>query len=99
MQDAKSIILFELNTGYSQEFSITQPQSKVFQVKEGEIIKLNISINAKNGSFSQLLRITKRNGKLSVAKRINTIGQNSKVIFEESDSDFPKDEKGQTTWD
>jgi hypothetical protein len=71
----------------------------VFHVKEGEIIKLNISINSKNGSFSQLLRITKRNGKLSVAKRINTIGQNSKVILEESDSDFPKDEKGQTTWD
>lgn len=71
----------------------------IFHVQEGEIIKLNISINAKNGSFSQLLRITRKNGKLCVAKRINTIGQNSKVIFEESDADFPKDKNGQTAWD
>jgi hypothetical protein len=71
----------------------------VFDVNEGEIVKFNISIDARNESFSQILRITKRNGKLFIAKRINTTGQNSKIILEESDQDFPKDTNEQIIWE
>jgi hypothetical protein len=69
-----------------------------FHINEGSNLKLNMIINAKNGSFSQLLRIIKKKGKLYVAKKLNTIGQNPKVIFEESHPDFPKTNTGEIDW-
>lgn len=70
----------------------------IFNIKEGELIKININITSKNGSFSQLLRMTKKNGKICAAERVKTIGENSNIIFEESSPDFPKNKEGQLVW-
>ncbi|MCD6019626.1 MAG: hypothetical protein K0S53_2747 [Bacteroidetes bacterium] len=75
-----------------------QALGSTFDLSDGEFVKFNISINAKNGSFSQLLRVTKKDGKLSIAKRINTIGEGSRIILEEVGLDFPKDANGQLDW-
>ena len=71
----------------------------IFSLKEGTILKLNINISTKNGSFSQLLRILKENGKIYVAIKVNTIGKNSKVIFEQVDPDYPKNIDGTANWE
>ena len=74
-----------------------------FQINEGEKLKLNFHINARNGAFSQLLRIIRANGKLIIARKINTITSESKgpskILLEEINMDFPKNENGKIDWD
>ena len=93
LQYYKKANLGNIPTKGGQSFGI------IFDINAGEIFKLNISIDTKNGSFSQLLRILKKSGKLCIAKKVNTIGENSKVIFEEVDPDFPKNLNGLPIWE
>jgi hypothetical protein len=73
----------------------------IFTIENGSTKKINISIDAMNGSFSEQLRILNNDGKIAVARKITTITDGtipSKAIAEIIDSGFPKDEQGKVSW-
>lgn len=100
--DLATTEMFKLNKGFYLDTvpsNIAKPFGSIFNINEGELMKLNFFISSKNGSFAQILRMTKRHGKLCVANKVNTIGENSKVIFEEISPLYPRNSKGQIDWD
>lgn len=67
----------------------------IFKINNNKIIKINLSISAKNGNFNEQLRICKRKGKILCAYKVNTITtgkKKPKVVLKHYDDDFPIDE-------
>jgi hypothetical protein len=46
--------------------------TQALSINEGETVKYNISISAKNGHFNEILRITKKDGKIFNSRKIST---------------------------
>lgn len=55
----------------------------------------NIFFAARNGLFTQLLRLRKIDGKWTTATKVDKDG---KTVFEKIDNDFPKTEQNQVQW-
>ena len=55
----------------------------------------NIYFAARNGLFTQLLRLRKIDGKWTTAIKVDKDG---KTVFEKVDDDFPKTKQGQIQW-
>ncbi|MBF0466229.1 MAG: hypothetical protein HQK88_04740 [Nitrospirae bacterium] len=57
----------------------------------------NVTFTARNGSYSQKIRLKKVNGKWQQATKV--FDRQKRVLHEEVASDYPKDEEGNVTWD
>lgn len=57
--------------------------------------RFNVFFSARNGSFSQLLRMAVVDGSWRSATRVI---RDEKTVFEEADDDFPRDEAGEIAW-
>jgi hypothetical protein len=79
--------------------SLGQP----FKLANGDRVKLNLSIVAKNGLFSELLRIVKIDGAISVAQKVNTVSQKEGIgpetLLNKASEKFPRDKNGEIQWE
>ena len=66
-----------------------------FQLGTGTERNFNIFFNARNGFFTQLLRLKKINNKWVHATKVEKDG---KIIFEKIDSDFPRNSDATFSW-
>lgn len=79
-----------------------QTFGSLFELKDEEMVKINLHINSKNGSFSEMLRIMKKGNKLTLAYIVNTIAQGntkSKILKEYADKDFPRTSDNKIRWE
>ena len=66
-----------------------------FPLGTGSKRDFNIFFSARNGLFTQLLRLRKIDGKWIYAMKVERDG---KLIFEKVDDNFPKTDQGQVQW-
>ena len=71
-----------------------------------ESIRYNIFISARNGMFTELLRLRKVNGVWKSAMKVEKKNYSEKtpnapptLLKEQVDPDFPKDKNGQIQWE
>lgn len=73
----------------------------MFKIANNGIIKVNFSINSKNGSFSEVLKIYKKDQIICCAYKVNTITNGkskSKILKQYVDKDFPTNKDGNVDW-
>ena len=73
----------------------------LFKIPDNQITKFNFSITAKNGQFSQVLRIYKKGKTMASGYRVNTVTDGKtkfKVLKEFVDKNFPLNSDGTMNW-
>lgn len=73
-----------------------------FTIDEDGVKKINLSIVTKNGSFSEILRISKNGNVFSYAYKVNTVTDGKtkpKVLKKRVDENFPKTPNGEAKWE
>lgn len=74
-----------------------------FKIEDnGKIVKINLTISSKNGSFSEILRMRKIGNEFSCAYRVNSITDGktkSKILKEFVGKNFPRTSDGKIKWE
>ncbi len=79
----------------------SQPFGETFKISKDGIIKINIHITSKNGSFSEILRISKQGKTICCAYKVNSITDGKsrpKILKEFIAKEFPLDKNGNMEW-
>lgn len=74
----------------------------LFKLKNDGEMNLTFSISARNGLFSQRLRIVKIGETITSARKVNTVAQGEgakpKILLEKASDKFPRDSSGKIQW-
>ena len=90
-----------LSIGVNRSAGNISPNTASFSgisMKEKDYTRLTIQINARNGHFSQSLRIKKVGTEYKTALQVNKMDSREVTLFEKIDDGYPLNKEGKVDW-